>query len=166
MVPPRNWEPPVNAHTGLCYSSDAGIKVSGHDPLWNYPDGYLLWTFPWNNFYVVCQVIKQHISSLLDQKVTLMCGLFSLDFDGDFTHMCSLYVFCVKVKPWSFLVLRDNWLALKMEIGFPYCWDAGVCSFALLFNPCIPEPSQFISHKETDEQHDQMDFYSKCMISC
>jgi hypothetical protein len=26
----------VNAHTGLCYSSDAGIKVSGHDPLWNY----------------------------------------------------------------------------------------------------------------------------------
>jgi hypothetical protein len=29
---------PVNAHTGLCYSSDAGIKVSGHDPLWNYTD--------------------------------------------------------------------------------------------------------------------------------
>jgi hypothetical protein len=28
----------VNAHTGLCYSSDAGIKVSGHDPLWNYTD--------------------------------------------------------------------------------------------------------------------------------
>jgi hypothetical protein len=26
----------MNAHTGLCYSSDAGIKVSGHDPLWNY----------------------------------------------------------------------------------------------------------------------------------
>jgi hypothetical protein len=26
----------VNAHTGLCYSSDAGIKVSSHDPLWNY----------------------------------------------------------------------------------------------------------------------------------
>jgi hypothetical protein len=28
----------VNAHTGLCYSSDAGIKVSNHDPLWNYPN--------------------------------------------------------------------------------------------------------------------------------
>jgi hypothetical protein len=28
----------MNAHTGLCYSSDAGIKVSGHDPLWNYTD--------------------------------------------------------------------------------------------------------------------------------
>jgi hypothetical protein len=28
----------VNAHTGQCYSSDAGIEVSGHDPLWNYTD--------------------------------------------------------------------------------------------------------------------------------
>jgi hypothetical protein len=28
----------VNAHTGLCYSSDASIEVSGHDPLWNYTD--------------------------------------------------------------------------------------------------------------------------------
>jgi hypothetical protein len=28
----------VNAHTGLCYSLDAGIKVSGHDTLWNYTD--------------------------------------------------------------------------------------------------------------------------------
>jgi hypothetical protein len=28
----------MNAHTGLCYSSDAGIKVSGHDPLGNYTD--------------------------------------------------------------------------------------------------------------------------------
>jgi hypothetical protein len=28
----------VNAHTGLYYSSDAGIKVSSHDPLWNYTD--------------------------------------------------------------------------------------------------------------------------------
>jgi hypothetical protein len=26
----------VNAHTGLCYSSDAGIKVFDHDPLCNY----------------------------------------------------------------------------------------------------------------------------------
>jgi hypothetical protein len=62
-------------------------------------------------------------------------------------------------KPWSFLVLRNNWLALKLEIDFPCCWDAGVCSFALLFNPCISEPIPFISHAKTGEQHDQMDFY-------
>jgi hypothetical protein len=140
MVPQQNCEPPVNAHTGLCHSSDAGIKVSGHDPLWNYPDGYLPWTFPWNNFYVVCQVIEQYPSSLLDQKghTPFICGLFSLDFDSDCTHASSLYVLCVKVKPGSFLVLRDNWLALKMEIGFSCCWDAGVCSFALLLIPIFP----------------------------
>jgi hypothetical protein len=28
----------MNAHTGLCYLSDAGIKVSSHDPLWSYID--------------------------------------------------------------------------------------------------------------------------------
>jgi hypothetical protein len=47
------------------------------------------------------------------------------------TYRSYLYILCVKVKSWSFLVLRDNWLALKMEICFPCCWDAGVCSFAL-----------------------------------
>jgi hypothetical protein len=41
----------VNVHARLCYSSDAGIKVSGHDPLWNYPDmlssvNYSLETIP------------------------------------------------------------------------------------------------------------------------
>jgi hypothetical protein len=94
---------------------------------------------PWNNFYVVCEVIKQHLSSLLDQKghTTFVCGLFSLILIVT-THTSSLYVLWVKVKPWSFLVLKDNWLALNMEIYFPCCWDAGVCSFALLFNPCIP----------------------------
>jgi hypothetical protein len=28
----------MNAHTWLCYSPDAGIEVSGHDPLGNYTD--------------------------------------------------------------------------------------------------------------------------------
>jgi hypothetical protein len=46
-----------------------------------------------------------------------------------------------------------------MEIDFPYYWNAGVCSFALLFNPRTSEPNQFISHEEMDEQPDQMDFY-------
>jgi hypothetical protein len=129
--------------------------------------------FPWNNFNVVCRVIKQHLSSLLDQEgIPLSYVVSFLLILVVTTHTSSLYILCVKVKPWSFLVSRDNWLALKMEICFPYCWDAGVCSFALLFNPCIPEPSQFISHEEMDEQSDQMDFYpnawpfvSKCELS-
>jgi hypothetical protein len=108
---------------------------------------------PWSNFYVVCEVIKQHLSSPLDQKgIPLSWVVLFLLILIVTTHTSSLYVLCVKVKPWSFLVSRDNWLALKLEICFPYCWNAGVCSIALLFNPCIPEPSQFISHEEMDEQ--------------
>jgi hypothetical protein len=138
-----------------------------YQDLWSWSIVELHWCvifrklLPWNNFYVVCQVIKQHLSSPLDQKghTPFMCGLFSFDFDSDCTHTSSLCILCVKVKPWSFLVLRDNYLVLKMEIDLPCYWDAGVCSFTLLFNPCVPKPSQFISHEETDEQPDQMDFY-------
>jgi hypothetical protein len=94
---------------------------------------------PWNDSYVVCEVIKQHLSSSLDQKgIPLSCVVLFILILVVTTHTRSLYVLCVKVKPWSFLVSRDNWLALNMEICFPCCWDAGVCSFALLFNPCIP----------------------------
>jgi hypothetical protein len=76
--------------------------------------------FPWNNFYVVCQVIKQHQPSLLDQKgIPLSCVVLFLLILVMPTHKSSLYILCVKVKPWSFLVSRDHWLALKMEIGFP-----------------------------------------------
>jgi hypothetical protein len=57
----------VNAHTGLCYSSDAGIKVSGHDPLWNYTNVLSSVNYFLEIIYVVCEVIKQHVSSLLDQ---------------------------------------------------------------------------------------------------
>jgi hypothetical protein len=132
---------------------------------------YLLWTFPWNNSYVVCQVIKQHLSSLLDQKgIPLSCVVSFLLILVAYTS--PLYVLCVKVKPWSFLVLENSWLALKMEIGFPCCWNAGVCSFTPLFNPYIHEPSHFVSHEETVDQPDHMDLYpnawpfaSKCELS-
>jgi hypothetical protein len=38
MVPLQNWEPLVNVHARLCCLAHAGIEVSGHDPLWNYPN--------------------------------------------------------------------------------------------------------------------------------
>jgi hypothetical protein len=152
----------------------------GYRGLWSWSIVELHWCvifrkhFPWNNFYVVCQVIKQHLSSLLDQKgIPLpMCGLFSLDVVVT-AHIQVLFAsFVAKSEALKLLVLRDNRLVLKIEIDFPCCWDVGVCSFALLFNPCILEPSQFISHEETDEQPDQMDFYpnawpfsSKCELS-
>jgi hypothetical protein len=119
------------------------------------------WLLPWNDFGIVCR--GDQATSIISVRSKghnpFMCGLFSLDFDSDCMRTSFLYVLCVKVKPWRFLVLRDNYLVLKMEIDFPCCWNAGVCSFALLFNPYIPEPSQFISPEETDEPHDHMDFY-------
>jgi hypothetical protein len=100
---------------------------------------YLPLTFPWDNFYVVCEEIKQHLSFPLDQKgIPLPCVVLFLLILVVTTHTSSLYILCVKVKPWSFLVLENNWLALKIEICFPCCWNARVCTFALLFNPCIP----------------------------
>ena len=159
MVPQRNWEPLVNVHVRFCCLAHAGIEVSSPDPLWNYTD---VWSsvdsFLETISVLFVEVTKQHLSSLLDQKGIPLS--FVVDLGSDFTHTSFICIFCVKVKPWSFLVLKNSWLALKMEICFPCCWDAGVCSFALLFNPCMPEPSQFISHEETDEQHGQMDFYS------
>jgi hypothetical protein len=162
MVPLRNWEPLVNVHARLCCLAHAGIEVSSHDPLWNYTDllssvNYFLEIIS----VLFVKVIKQHLSSLLDQTdIPLSCVVSFLLILVVTTHTSSLYILCVKVKPWSFLVSRDNWLALKIEICFPCYWNAGVCSFSLLFNPCIPKPSgQFISHEKTDEQRDQMDFY-------
>jgi hypothetical protein len=65
----------VNAHTGLCYSSDAGIKVSGHDSLWNYTDVLSSVDLSLETISVLfVEVIKQHLSSLLDQTgIPLSC---------------------------------------------------------------------------------------------
>jgi hypothetical protein len=37
-VPQQNLEPLVIVHARLCYLAHAGIEVSSHDPLWNYPN--------------------------------------------------------------------------------------------------------------------------------
>ena len=85
----------MNVHTGLCYSSDAGIKVSGQDPLWNYPNMLSSIDLFLETISVLfVEVIKQHISSLLDQKVTFMCGLFSLDFGSDYAYKLPLCPLC------------------------------------------------------------------------
>jgi hypothetical protein len=168
MVPQRNWEPPVNAHTGLCYSLDAGIKVSGHDTLWNYTDVLSSVNYFLETISMLFVKWSSNIYHLRWIKRAYPFNVWSLVlyFGGDYTHTSSLYVLCVKVKPWSFLVSRDNWLARKMVICFPCCWDAGVCSFTLLFNPCIPEPSQFISQGRNGWTTWPNGFLSKYMIFC
>jgi hypothetical protein len=90
--------------------------------LWSWSIMELHWcvnscrSFPWNNFYVVCQMIEQHLSSLSDQKgIPLSCVVLFLLILVVTTPTSSLYILWVKVKPWSFLVLEDTWLVLKME---------------------------------------------------
>jgi hypothetical protein len=65
----------VNVHARLCCLAHAGIEVSSHDPLWNYTDmlssvNYFLEIIS----VLFVKVIKQHLSSLLDQKgIPLSC---------------------------------------------------------------------------------------------
>jgi len=96
--------------------------------LWSWSIMELPWcvnscrSFPWNNFYVVCQMIEQHLSSPSDQKgIPLSCVVLFLLILVVTTHTSSLDILWVKVKPWIFLVLGDNWLVLKMEIDFSCC---------------------------------------------
>jgi hypothetical protein len=100
----------VNVHARLCCLAHAGIEVSSHDPLWNYTNILSSVDLFLETISVLfVEVTNQHLSSLLDQK-----GI-PLSFVVSFililvvtTHTSSLYVLCVKVKPWSFLVLEDS----------------------------------------------------------
>jgi hypothetical protein len=53
--------------------------------------------------------IKQHLSFPLDQKgIPLSYVVLFLLILVVTTHISSLYILCVKVKPWSLLVLDNN----------------------------------------------------------
>jgi hypothetical protein len=59
----------VNVHARLCCLAHAGIEVSSHDPLWNYTDMLSSIDLSIETISVLfVEVIKQHLSSLLDQK--------------------------------------------------------------------------------------------------
>jgi hypothetical protein len=68
----------VNAHTELCYSSDAGIKVSSHDPLWNYTD--MLSSIDLSLEMIFCAVYRNDEATSViyvesKELTTLMCSL-------------------------------------------------------------------------------------------
>jgi hypothetical protein len=164
--------------------NDLWCRSETESPLWMYTQGYAAWRMLVSRSLamihygttLMCYLLStfhETISMLfiewssniyhlcwIKRAIPLSCVVLFLLILVVITHRSSLCILVVKVKPWSFLVLENSWLALKMEIDFPGCWDAGVCSFVLLFNPCISYPSGwFISHEETDKQPDQMDFY-------
>jgi hypothetical protein len=91
----------VNAHTGFCCLAHAGTKVSGHDPLWNYTDVLSPVDLFLETISVLfVEMIKQHLSSLLDRKgIPLSCVVSFLLILVVITHTSSLCVLGVKVKP-------------------------------------------------------------------
>jgi hypothetical protein len=88
----------------------AGIEVSSHDPLWNYTDVLSSIDLSLETISMLfVKEIKQHLSFLLDQKgIPLSCVVLFRLILVVTTHTSSLYILCVKVKPWSFLVLENN----------------------------------------------------------
>jgi hypothetical protein len=92
------------------------LGACGYRGLWSWSIVELHWCvifrkhFLWNNLYVVSEVIKQHLSSLLDQKghTTFMYSLFSLTLMVTSHIHVPFASFLVKVKPWSFLMLEDS----------------------------------------------------------
>jgi hypothetical protein len=124
--------------------NDFWCRSKTKSPLWMYTQGYaawrmlvsmslvmihcgttlicdLPWTSPLEQF--LCCLSSDQATSIISVRskghTPYLCGLFPLDLDSDCTHRSFLCILCVKVKPWSFLVSRGNWLALKMEIDFP-----------------------------------------------
>jgi hypothetical protein len=75
---------------------------------------------PWNNFGVVCRRDEATSIIFVGSKghTTFMCGLISFDLGSDYSYRPPLHPLC-KGEALELLVSRDNWLALKTEIGFP-----------------------------------------------
>jgi hypothetical protein len=111
----------VNVHARLCCLAHAGIEVSSHDPLWNYTDVLSFVDLPLKQF--LCCLSSDQATSIISVRskghTTFMCGLFSFDLSSDCTYTSSLYVLCVKVKPWIFLVLERQLISSQNGDMFP-----------------------------------------------
>jgi hypothetical protein len=93
---------------------------------------------PWNDFGVVCRS-DQATSVISIEKKAYHFPVWSLSFDlsSDYLYKFPLRPLCKGEAVKLFSVERQL-ISSQMEINFPCCWDAGVCSFAPLFNPCTP----------------------------
>jgi hypothetical protein len=69
----------VDVHTRLCCFAHAGIEVSSHDPLWNYTNVLSFIDLFLEIISVLfVEMIKQHLSSPLDQKGHTTSHVWSL----------------------------------------------------------------------------------------
>jgi hypothetical protein len=83
----------VNVHTRLCCLAHAGIKVSSHDPLWNYTDMLSFVDLPLKQF--LCCLSSDQATSIIsvgsNGHTTSMCRLLSLDFGGGYSYKFPLH---------------------------------------------------------------------------
>jgi hypothetical protein len=80
-------------------------------------------------YLCVDHVIKIHLP---------MCGRMSFDSSGDCTHTSSLCILYCKGEALKLFSVGRQLLVLKMENCFLSYRDAGVYSFSLLSNTCVP----------------------------
>jgi hypothetical protein len=150
----------VNVHTRLCCLAHAGIEVSSHDPLWNYTNILSSIDLFLETISVLfVEVTKQHLLSLLDQKdqatsivfvgskghTTFICGLFSFDLGSDYSYKFPLHPLCKGEALELFSVERQLISSQNGDLLplLPKCRSLFIRFF---INPCIPEPSLFISY--------------------
>jgi hypothetical protein len=86
----------LNAHTGFCCLALAGIKVSSHDPLWNYTDVLSSMDFPLKQF--LCCLSSDQATSIISigskGHTTFMYGLISFDLGSNYLYKFPLQPLC------------------------------------------------------------------------
>jgi hypothetical protein len=94
----------VNVHSRLCCLAHAGIKVSIHDPLWNYTDVLSSVDLLLKQF--LCCLSNDQATSIISVgskgHTTFMCGLFSFDFGSDYSYKFPLHPFCERGRLGAF----------------------------------------------------------------
>jgi hypothetical protein len=124
----------VNVYARLCCLAHAGIKVSSHDLLWNYTDVLSSVDLP----------LKQFLCCLSSDQATYIISIGSkghttshvwslfLDFDGDFTHTCSLCILSCKSEALELFSVGRQLISSQNGDLFPLllkCRSLFICSF-------------------------------------
>jgi hypothetical protein len=120
MVLQRNWEPPVNVHTGFCCLAHAGIKVASHDPLWNYTD--VLSSINLSLKHFLCCLWRDQATSIISVgskgHTTFMCGLISFDLGCDYSYKFPLHPLC-KGEALDLFSVRKQLISSQNRDMFP-----------------------------------------------
>jgi hypothetical protein len=114
----------VNVHARLCCLAHAGIKVSSHDPLWNYTDVLSSIDLPLKPF--LCCLSSDQATSIISigskGHTTFMCSPFSFALSSDYLYKFPLRPLCKREAVKLFSVERQlissqngDWFSLLLR---------------------------------------------------